>query len=97
MAYGNGHFVFAIPEGRTPGAIWESGSIITLALTPIVGTRLLSLSVQGPTELGYTIQTSTDLISWRDLSNIVDNQPTNLILDALPAPSDRVFYRAYSQ
>ena len=63
MAYGNGHFVFAIPEGRTPGAIWESGSIINLEIRPNTATGLLSLSLEGPSGLDYTIQTSTDLIS----------------------------------
>ena len=93
IAYGNGHFVAMGPGGR----ILESGSIITLAITPKAGTGLFTLSLEGPTGLGYTIQTSTDLISWRNLTNITSAQGTNIILDALPAASERLFYRAYSQ
>jgi hypothetical protein len=79
------------------GAILESGSIVTLSLTPDPGTGLLSLSVQGPIALGYTVQMSTDLISWQTVTSIVSTQPINVIFDGPPATSDCVFYRAYSQ
>ena len=92
IAYGNGHFV-AVGDH---GTILQSGSIITLSITPNVATGLLSLSLEGPTGRDYTIQTSTDLISWRNLTKITNAQPKNVILDA-PAASDHVFYRAYSQ
>ena len=75
----------------------ESGSIITLSITPRADTGLLTLSLEGPTGLGYAIQTSTDLISWRNVTNIISAQGTNVIFDALPAASERLFYRAYSQ
>ena len=75
----------------------QSGSIITLGITSKAGTGLLELSLLGPTGLGYTIQSSTDLVSWRNIANITATQPTNLVFDALPASSDQVFYRAYSQ
>jgi len=93
ITYGNGHFVAVGPGGT----ILQSGSIITVALVPKIGTGLPSLSLEGPTGLAYTIQSSTDLISWRNLTNITSVQGTNIIFDALPAASDHLFYRAYSQ
>jgi len=51
-------------------AILQSGSIITLAMTPNTDNRRLSLSLEGPTGLGYTIETSTDLTFWHTLTNI---------------------------
>jgi len=93
IVYGNGHFVAVGPGGR----VLQSGSIITLALAPKAGTGLLKLSLEGPTALAYTIQTSTDLGSWQTLTNITGVQPTTVIFDALPVASDRLFCRAYSQ
>jgi len=92
IAYGNGHFVAV-----GGGTILKSGNIITLAITPNADSGLLSLSMEGPTGLAYAIQSSTDLISWRNLTNITSVQPSIIVFDALPAASDRVFYRAYSQ
>jgi hypothetical protein len=91
LTYGNGHFV-AVGDY---GTILESGSIITLALTPKPSTGFLSLSLEGPTGLGYTIQSSTDLISWRDVTNFISSQPMTAVFDLVPGSSDRVFYRAY--
>ncbi len=93
IAYGNGHFV-AVGTG---GTILQSGSIITLAITPNAGTGLLTLSLEGPTGLAYTIETSTDLGSWQTLTNLTSVQPTTVIFDALPVASDHMFYLAYSQ
>ena len=92
IAYGNGHFV-AVGLG---GTILQSGSIITLAITPNAATGHLTLSLSGPIGPGYTIQSSTDLISWQNVTTIITGQSTNVVLDAPPA-SDHVFYRAYSQ
>jgi len=92
IAYGNGHFV-AI--GRFP-TILESSSVITLAIThATIGFPTLWL--EGPAELVYTIQSSPDLISWRNLTNLASAQSTSVILNAPPDPGGRVFYRAYSQ
>ena len=68
-----------------------------LSITPSAGIGLLTLSLTGPTALAFSIETSTDLISWRNLTNITSAQGTNTIFDALPAASERLFYRAYSQ
>jgi hypothetical protein len=92
VAYGNGHFMAV--GGRT---ILESGSIITLELTPNTATGPLTLSLAGPSGLGYTIQSSTDLISWLSVTNITSDQSTSIILDLQPAAGERGFYRAYSQ
>jgi hypothetical protein len=93
VTYGNGHFV-AVGEN---GTILESGKIFTLALTPSARTGLLTLALSGPTGLAYTVQSSTDLVSWQTLTNITSIQPTSVILDALAATGKRVFYRATSQ
>jgi len=93
IAYGNGHFVAVGPGGT----ILQSSSIITLALARKIGTGLLTLSLEGSSGLGYTLQTSTNLISWRNLTNITGAQPTNVIFETLPTGSDKVFYRAYFQ
>ena len=93
LGYGNGHFVAV---GWYP-TILQSDSIVTLAIAPTIGKGLLELSLEGPTGLAYAVQTSTDMISWRNLTNITSAQPTSIIFDALPIASDRVFYRAYSQ
>jgi hypothetical protein len=53
--------------------------------------------LEGPTGLAYTIQSSTDLISWQTVTNITSVQPTTVILPAPSAASDHRFYRAYSQ
>jgi len=51
----------------------------------------------GPIGLDYTIQTSTDLISWQDVTKITNTQSSKVILDGLPAASGQLFYRAYSR
>jgi hypothetical protein len=79
------------------GTILESGSIISLALAPSVGTSGLTLSLTGPTGLAYTIEESTDLVSWRSLTNIISTQPTEVISDSLQALGGSAFYRAHSQ
>jgi hypothetical protein len=93
IAYGNSHFVAV---GGYP-TILESGSIITLAITPNASTGLLSLSLEGPTGVDYTVQTSTDLISWQTRTNITGVQPSTVMFDVLPSAADHLFYRAYSQ
>ena len=91
--YGNGHFV-AVGDC---GTILQSGSIINLSITPNATTGLLSLSLEGPTGLDYSIQTSTDLISWQDVTKITGLSSGKIILDGLSVGTGRVFYRAYSQ
>jgi hypothetical protein len=91
LAYGNGHFVLAGGQ-----RILQSDSIINLSATRGIPTSPLTLSLEGPTGLDYTIQTSIDLISWRDVTKITSLQSTNVILDALPLTSANAFYRAIS-
>jgi hypothetical protein len=93
VAYGNGHFVAV----GWQGTILQSGSIITLTIAAKPSTYLLTLSLEAPTGLAYLIQSSSDLISWRNLTNITTTLPTSVILDALPAASGGLFYRAYSE
>jgi hypothetical protein len=95
IAYGNGHFVAV---GPTP-TILESGCIINLAMARNIdkGLLALALSLEGPIGLNYTLQSSTNLISWRNLTNITATQPTNIIFDRLSPAAEHVFYRAYSE
>jgi len=92
IAYGDGHF---LAVGNRQG-ILDSGSIISLLITrkDVTGSR--SLSLEGPTGLDYTIQTSIDLISWRDVTKITSSTSTTVILDALAATSANAFYRVHS-
>jgi hypothetical protein len=93
VAYGNGHFV-AVGYN---GTILKSGSIITLEITPNPSPGLLTLSVSGPTGLGYTIQKSTDLISWQIVTNISSVPTGTVTFETTPASVNHEFYRAYSQ
>lgn len=92
IAFGNGRFV-AVSSG---GEILQSGPIINLSIA--LGTDLspATLLLEGPTGLSYTIQSSSDLISWRDVARITGAQSSKVILDGGPALSDRQFYRATS-
>jgi hypothetical protein len=47
------------------GAILESGPVIHLSFEPS-RTDQLSLWLEGPTGLDYTIQSSTDPVSWQN-------------------------------
>jgi hypothetical protein len=90
IAYGNGHFLWY----RGDMTILQSGNIINLSITPSTDTGLLDLSLEGPTGLTYTIQSSTNLVSWQNLTNVIIAQPLNVIFSALPAASENMFYRA---
>jgi hypothetical protein len=93
VTFGNNTFVVV---GHN-GAILQSAPLINLSLTRDANLGTLSLLLEGPTGLDYTIQSSTDLVSWQTVTNVIPAQSTTVILDALPATSERVFYRAYSQ
>jgi hypothetical protein len=68
-----------------------------LGLTPKVGTSLLTLSLTGPAGLDYTIQSSTNLVSWQDLTNMTSVQLTTVIFDGQHVAFDHEFYRAVSR
>jgi hypothetical protein len=90
VAYGDGHFV-AVHES---GTIIESGSIITLALTPSMSSGRLLLSLTGPTGLAYTVQSSSDLIAWENVTNFTFALPTSEVLNLQPPGASHLFYRA---
>jgi hypothetical protein len=91
VAYGDGHLVVVGDNAL----IAESGAIINLAIAGGPGSLVLSLT--GPVGVEYTVQTSTDLISWRDVTRITNAPPSKVILNDLPVASGRQFYRAVSQ
>jgi hypothetical protein len=93
VAYGDGHFV-AVGDY---GTILQSGSILTLALTPNPLPGMWTLSLTGPTGASYTIQSSSDLVSWHDLTNVVGLQATTVVPSTFSVGSGNVFYRAWTR
>jgi hypothetical protein len=92
VAYGGGHFI-AVGNG---GTILESGPIISLSMKRDSDSGRLSLSLEGPNGLNYTIQSSTDLISWQDVTTTTGSQSIQIISDGLPTGFGRTFFRALS-
>jgi hypothetical protein len=78
------------------GTILQSGNLITLTIAAKLGTDLLTLSLEGPIGMGYTIQSSTDLRSWRDVAKFTSTESSKIVFENLPAHSDHLFYRAFS-
>jgi hypothetical protein len=97
IAFGNGRFVAVGGFGGPTGEILQSGPIINLSVALNAGSGLLSLSLEGPTGIDYTIQGSTDLISWSDVTKVTNTQSSKVILESLPATSKHQFYRASAQ
>jgi hypothetical protein len=93
VAYGGGHFV-AVGDY---GTILESDSIIRLAVSSSVTKGLITIFLTGPAGLASTIQSSPDLISWRNLTNITTTQTGAVVFDVVPGALGAEFYRAYSQ
>jgi hypothetical protein len=88
ICYGDNQF-FVVGDY---GTILQSDPWITLAISHEAGANLPGLSVQGPGGLRSTIQASTDLVLWREVTNAIPSgvfhPPTGL--------GDRMFFRAYS-
>ena len=57
------------------------------------GTGRLALSLTGATGLTYTIQSSADLVSWQNVTNLTSTQPITT-LECIPPMGGRTFYRA---
>jgi hypothetical protein len=91
VAYGDGHFI-AVGWG---GTILESGPVVNLVIAKSAVSGRLTMSLTGPTDVSYTIQNSTDLISWQTLTNVPATQTNPVILNVFDAPT-HAFYRAYS-
>jgi hypothetical protein len=62
-----------------------------------LNTSSLTLSLEGPSGLGYAIQSSQDLITWHDVTTISNAASTKTLLDGLPAATDHQFYRVLSR
>lgn len=75
------------------GTLLESASIVSLKIMRGAGSGLVSLALEAPSDLHYTIQSSADLASWRDLVNTANTLPTRII--SFPVSSERQFFRAY--
>jgi hypothetical protein len=93
IAFVNGRFMAVGGSGQ----ILQSDPIISLSLQPTTEPGALKLSLAGPSGLAYTLQTSSDLITWHNLTNIISTQPSSVILDRLTPGSRPAFYRAYAQ
>jgi hypothetical protein len=92
-AYGTGRFV-VVGSG---GTILQSDPIINLSIAPTADRELLSLSLEGPPGIDYTIQSSSDLVSWREVTTITASPSSKITLDGLPVTPGNLFYRAQSQ
>jgi hypothetical protein len=77
--------------------VLQSGPIIDVALMRGLNTSSLTLSLEGPSGLGYAIQSSQDLITWHDVTTISNAASTKTLLDGLPAATDHQFYRVLSR
>ena len=55
------------------------------------------ISLTGPVGLAYTIQSSTNLVFWQNLTNITSAQPTTAIFDVQHVAIEHEFYRAVSR
>jgi hypothetical protein len=93
IAYGDGHFV-AVGSG---GTILESRSVVYLQLSPNSRPGSLDLLLNGPTGSHYTVQASSDLIIWQNLTNFTSAQSTTVIPAQLIPSPEKLFYRAYAQ
>jgi hypothetical protein len=93
VASGNGQFV-VVGGG---GTILASGSMVSLEMTMAASASGPTLSLFAPIGLNYTIQSSTDLISWHDMTKLSGSPSGKVVLDGLSASAPRTFYRAQSQ
>jgi hypothetical protein len=94
VAYGDGRFIAVGGEG----AILESGEIITLSQASNNSQGLTVFSLTGPIGARYTIQTSSDLVFWQDLTNLTTTISTTIIPIHPPPPHvGQNFYRAHSE
>jgi hypothetical protein len=93
VVYGGNHFL-AIGDYE---AILESDNLVMLNAIPGITNGELRISLTGPPGLACTIQSSADLISWRNLTNITTTQAGTAAFDAQARTSSAQFYRAYSQ
>jgi hypothetical protein len=93
VAYGNGRFVLLAGSG----VILQSDPIIRLSLTRNPGVGLITLSLEGPTGMNCTMQSSSDLISWQDLINITSVEATTTVGIPFHSVSRQMFYRASTQ
>jgi hypothetical protein len=88
--FGNGRFTIV----GDWGAILQSGPIINLMINQQPATGLLSLSLQGPIGLNYTIQATSDLSTWLDVTRITGSPSGKIVSDGLQPAEGRRFYRA---
>jgi hypothetical protein len=78
------------------GAILES-DLLMLDVVSSITNGLLRISLTGPPGQACTIQSSADLISWRNLTTITTTHTGTTAFDAQADVSNAQFYRAYSQ
>jgi len=92
VGYGNGNFVAV----GYPGTILQSGDFIVMSIKASGPNGQPSVFLEGTTGLNYMIQSSTDLVTWHDVTTITNTQSATTILDGLPVAPRQMFYRAYA-
>jgi hypothetical protein len=92
IAYGKGTFVAVGDDGT----ILQSGRAATLTLTLTTAGGAFDLALEVLPGLDYTVQSSTDLVSWRNLTKIINPQSSRIILEGVSTSSEYTFYRVYS-
>jgi hypothetical protein len=76
VTYADGHFFI----GAWFGGILQSDPIVSVTLSTGSVAGPLSLSLEGPAGLNYTIQSSTDLVQWQDVTTIIGSPSGRSVL-----------------
>lgn len=87
VGFGNGYFLLLAAE-----SIFQSSSVATLMLSSDSQLGLLRLSISGPKELWYDVESSGDLKSW-SFTTTIQGQ-SEVMLDPQQISSNPVFFRA---
>jgi hypothetical protein len=88
IAYGNGVFE-AVGD-----VILESQPIIRLFPPVWLSTGSLQIKIEGEAGITNTIQASSDLFNWIDLTNMVFTNPTGIFVDPFATNYNQRFYRS---
>jgi hypothetical protein len=88
VAYGNGVFE------AVGGVILESQPVVRLGPSTWLPDGSLQIRIDGEAGLTNTIQISSDLSNWADLTNVIFSHPSGWIIDPFATNSNHRFYRS---